>query len=419
MNSALYIRGGNRLHGQVQVHGAKNSVLPILAATVMGKDEIVISNCPDLKDVDSTVRILRHLGCRVTRDGPVLVVDPRTMCRYDVPDCLMREMRSSMVFLGAILARAGQASISFPGGCELGPRPIDLHLSSLRALGTRITEEGGNVICEGSGLSGTEISLSFPSVGATQNIMLAACAAKGQTRIVNAAREPEIEDLQEFLCVLGAKVSGAGTSTVVIEGRQPLGGGEHAILPDRIVAATYLCAAAVAGGDITVTAVEPAHLSTIISTLMEAGCEVNWGRDFVRLQREKTLKAMRPVRTMPYPGFPTDAQSPMMAVACLAQGTTMFVENIFLNRYRHVGELMRLGADIKVEGHVAVVYGVPHLYGTSVSATDLRGGASLVVAALGAEGESRITGLCHIDRGYAHLENALSSLGADIRRDNQ
>lgn len=414
--SAFIIRGGRPLSGTVKVHGAKNSVLPVLAATILCGGQSVIHNCPELSDVDSSLRILRHLGCIAYRDGEAVVVDSSTMNRVDIPDCLMREMRSSVVFLGAILARSGRANMSFPGGCELGPRPIDLHLSALRELGVRITEEGGNINCETDGLTGREINLSFPSVGATENIMLAASTAKGVTKITNAAREPEIEDLQAFLTVCGAKVAGAGSSTVIIEGVGSLRSAEHDIIPDRIVAATLLTAAAITGGDVTVERVNPNNLTAITGLMAETGCRLDISESSVRIAGGGKLRAMRPIRTMPYPGFPTDAQAPMMALAAVAEGTTVFVENIFESRYRHVGELLRMGADIKVEGRVAVVCGVPRLYGARVSATDLRGGAALVVAALGAEGESVVSELRHIDRGYQRLEDTLSSLGADIKR---
>ncbi len=412
----ILICGGNRLSGTVQVHGAKNSVLPILAASILSGKESVLHNCPDLKDVTASIQILECLGCKVKREGKTVVVDSSTLIRSDVPDHLMREMRSSVIFLGAILARTGYAHMSFPGGCELGSRPIDLHLSALRALGATIDEKGGNLICHAGKLQGCEINLSIPSVGATENTMLAACCAQGTTVITNAAREPEIVDLQTFLRGMGAHVYGAGSSTVIIEGGHPLNACSHTIMADRIVAATYLSAVAAAGGAVTLQGVDYRQLSTVTATLSQAGCEIDSGTDQVRIRCDGMLRGVRPVRTAPYPGFPTDAQAPLMAALAKSRGTTVFVENIFESRYRHVAELMRMGADIRVEGRVAVVCGVEALRGAAVRATDLRGGAAMVVAGLGAEGETRITGLEHIDRGYQDLEETLRSLGADIKR---
>ena len=412
--SVMYLRGGVPLEGELAVHGAKNSVLPILAACLLSPEECVIHNCPDLSDVTASLDILRHLGCRVARQGEMVTVDAGAPTGWDVPDNLMREMRSSVIFLGAVLGRMGRADLCAPGGCELGPRPIDLHLAAIRAMGAQIDESGGGLHCTGP-LSGGDIVLSIPSVGATENIMLAAAAARGTTTITNAAREPEIVDLQTFLRQLGADVRGAGSSVIVIRGGQALHGGEHTVIGDRIVAATYLTAAAAAGGQVEVTGVDYRHLSTVTAVLKEAGCAVKSGPDRVFLH-SAPLRGVRPVRTAPYPGFPTDAQAPLMAALARGSGCTVFVENMFESRYRHVDELSRMGADIRVEGRVAVVYGVPRLHAAQVKASDLRGGAALVVAALGAEGESRITGLHHIDRGYQDLEGALSGLGARIRR---
>ena len=414
--SAFLIEGGNRLHGAITVHGAKNSVLPILAAAILGRGESVIRNCPALSDVTASIAILEHLGCRVRMEGDTIWVDAGALTRRDVPDALMREMRSSVIFLGAILARTGEAVMSFPGGCELGPRPIDLHLAAIRKLGAQVEERFGELYCTGGNLTGCEITLSIPSVGATENAMLAAVAARGVTTITNAAREPEIVDLQNFLCTMGARVRGAGSSVVTVEGGRPLHGGEHVVIGDRIVAATYLAAVAAAGGETDVRGVDYRHLSTVTAVLSEAGCDVKSGPDHITIRSGAPLRGVRPVRTAPYPGFPTDAQAPLMAALCKGEGTSVFVENIFESRYRHVDELARMGADIRVEGKVAVVCGVPRLHGAAVKASDLRGGAALVVAALGAEGESTVTGLCHVDRGYQDLEGGLRSLGADIVR---
>ena len=412
----LQIRGGRRLEGSLRVQGAKNSVLPILAASLVSGAVSVIENCPALRDVEASAAILRHLGCTLRREGSTLIVDSGPVDRCDVPDALMREMRSSVLFLGAVLARTGCASLSLPGGCELGPRPIDLHLSGLRAMGAEIAQEGSDLRCRTAGLRGCEIQLTIPSVGATENLMLAACRAEGTTVIRNAAREPEIVDLQGFLRAMGASVQGAGSATVVVEGSRPLTDCRHAVLGDRIAAATYLAAAAASGGDVEVRGVSYRHLSTVTGIFSEAGCHVCSEPDSVRLRSRGRLRGVGPVHTAPYPGFPTDAQAPVMAALAGSLGETVFVENIFSDRYRHVRELRRLGADIRTEGRVAVVHGVPYLHGAQVRATDLRGGAGLTVAALAAMGESEIAGLEHIDRGYEEIETVLAALGADIRR---
>ena len=415
--SAYLVEGGNRLQGTAWVHGAKNSVLPILAATILCPGESVVHNCPDLSDVRASIAILEHLGCRVERAGDTVTVDASALTGRDVPDALMREMRSSVIFLGAILARLGEAVMSFPGGCELGPRPIDLHLAAIRSLGAQVRELGGELHCSAAGgLAGCEITFSIPSVGATENAMLCACGAEGVTVICNAAREPEIVDLQAFLRALGADVRGAGTSVITVRGKKPLHGGEHTVMPDRIVAATLLTAVAAAGGETELLGTDYRQLSTVTAVLTEAGCRIRSGSDSIHICREAPLRGVRPIRTAPYPGFPTDAQPPVMAALCQGTGTTVFVENMFESRYRHVDELSRMGADIRVEGKVAVVCGVERLHGAALQAADLRGGAALVVAALGAEGRSEITGLHHMDRGYYGLEDTLRGLGADIVR---
>ena len=409
------IAGGRPLTGSLQAQGAKNSVLPILAATILHSGTSVLHNCPHLRDVDASIRILRHLGCRAEWERDSLVVDTAGMQCCEIPDHLMREMRSSVIFLGAILARCGRADLSMPGGCELGPRPIDLHLSALRQLGARIEEGGGRLRCEAGELRGREITLSIPSVGATENAILAACGSEGTTVLMNAAREPEILDLQRFLAGMGCAVQGAGTSTVTIQGRSPTHDSEHTIMPDRIVAATYLAAVAAAGGEVELRQVDYRHLATVTGALHEAGCQVHSTGDAVLLRSSGNLHSIRPVRTAPYPGFPTDAQAVLMAALLRSRGATVFVENIFENRYRHVDELIRMGADIRVEGRVAVVCGVDRLQGAQVRATDLRGGAALVVAALSAQGESRVSCIHHIQRGYEDIARDLRMLGAEIR----
>lgn len=414
--SRLLIRGGNRLQGEVTIQGAKNSVLPILAATILTGGSVVLRRCPRLRDVEASIRILRALGCKAGWRGDVLEVDTAGMTGCDVPDALMREMRSSVIFLGAILARCGEASLTSPGGCELGPRPIDLHLSGLRALGAEIDDTGGALHCKAAKLTGREIVLGFPSVGATENLMLAACGAEGVTVISNAAREPEVVDLQNFLNACGARVSGAGSSAVSIEGGQDLHGCTYRVMPDRIAAATYLCAAASAGGDIYLRGAEEGHLSTVTAALREAGCTVTADSGGIRALCRERLRAVGPVQTAPYPGFPTDAQAVLMAALLRSRGATVFEENIFENRYRHVDELIRMGASIRVSGRVAVVTGVERLHSAPVRCTDLRGGAALCVAALAAEGETRVSQICHIDRGYEDLARDLRALGADAVR---
>ena len=413
--SVLQIEGGHPLSGSVRIQGAKNSVLPILAATLLSPGTCVIHRCPDLTDVSHTLEILRTLGCRVERQGDTVTVDASAPTGFSVPDHLMREMRSSVVFLGPILGRMGRAELSYPGGCELGPRPIDLHLQALRALGAEIGEKNGRLFFEGR-LTGTDITLALPSVGATENAILAAVRAEGVTTVNNAAREPEIADLQNFLNALGADVRGAGSSVITVRGGRPLHGGEHTVIPDRIVACTYLSAVAAAGGEGELVGVDWRQLSPVTTVLAEAGCGVSSGRDRIRITASGRLNGTRPIRTAPYPGFPTDAQAVVMAALCRAEGATVFVENMFDSRYRHVDELTRMGADIRVEGRVAVVYGVSRLFGARVHAADLRGGAALAVAALGAEGNTTLDRLSYIDRGYADLPGDLRALGARIRR---
>ena len=412
--SQIVIRGGRPLAGSISVQGAKNSVLPLLAATILHPGTTVLRGCPHLSDVDASIRILRHLGCATRWEGTDLIVDASGVSRWDIPDHMMREMRSSVIFLGALLARLGWAEMSYPGGCELGPRPIDLHVAALQTLGASIREEGGGLCCEAQRLTGREITLSMPSVGATENAILAACGAEGETVIVNAAREPEIVDLQEFLRAMGCRIHGAGSSTICIQGGQMTHDTIHTVMPDRIVAATYLSAVAAAGGEVELTNVNYKHLSTVMAALYGAGCQISGDERHIRLRSEGRLRAVGPIRTAPYPGFPTDAQAVLMAALLRSRGTTVFVENIFKNRYRHVDELCRMGADIHVVDRVAVVTGVEKLCGAPVRSPDLRGGAALLVAGLAAEGETCVGDIHHIHRGYEDPVRDLKMLGADI-----
>ena len=415
--SVYVIEGGRTLSGEVKIQGSKNSTLPILAATLLCGGESVLFNCPRLSDVEASLDILRYIGCTARREGSTVIVDTGSVSRCEIPPALMHRMRSSIIFLGAMIARFGRVRMSFPGGCELGPRPIDLHLDALREMGVEISEEHGELDCYVSDrLRGADIVLPIPSVGATENIMIAAGAAHGATTISNAAREPEIVDLADFLNACGADVSGAGGSTIVIEGSSELHPATHSIIPDRIVAATLMSAAAVTGSDIRFTGIIPSHLESVLPVFRDSGCDIDIRGGGMRLTAPYRLTAPKLIRTMPYPGFPTDAQAPVMSMAAVADGMTVFVENMFVSRYSHVSELCRLGADIRVEGKVAVVDGVRRLLSADVSARDLRGAAALAVAALCAEGVSKIRGIEYLERGYEDFEQVLSSLGADVKK---
>ncbi len=415
--SKMRIAGRQRLSGAVKVQGAKNSALPILAAAVLTKGESVIYNCPALSDVEASLQILRWLGCRAERSGNTVLVSCDGIDRFDIPDALMRKTRSSIVFLGAVLAARGRAKLSFPGGCEIGLRPIDIHLRALKKLGAVIKERHGFLDCRAPhGLVGAEIALPFPSVGATEDIMLAACTASGTTTVINAAREPEISDLADYLNNCGAKIYGAGEGVIVIDGVESLGCCEHAVIPDRIVAATLISCAAITGSEITLQGVIHSHLGAVVSAFEDAGCVFSSHENELRVSAPQRLQAMKIVRTMPYPGFPTDAQAPLLAASTVADGTTVFIENIFENRYRHTAELVRMGAEIKTEGKFAVVEGVSRLYGASVEAGDLRGAAALIAAGLSAEGTTEVGGVRYLERGYEDFELVLTSLGADIKK---
>ena len=412
--SYLMIGGGRPLHGRIAVQCAKNSVLPVLAAALLAGDTCRIAACPRLSDVETAAEILRHLGCTAQWDGGDLLVDTTHISRCDIPEELMRKMRSSVIFLGAILSRCGQAELSYPGGCELGPRPIDLHLTALRTLGAEINEIGGSLLCRANRLRGADIVLTLPSVGATENAILAACGAEGTTVIANAAREPEIADLQDFLQKLGVEIHGAGTSAITVQGKGTLHGCTHRCIGDRIAASTYLCAAAAAGGQVTLTGIDYRHLATVTTALHQAGCRLQCDDDTITLESSGRLRAIAPVRTSPYPGFPTDAQPLLMAALLRSEGATMFVENMFESRYRHVPELLRMGAEIRLEGRVAVVCGVTDLHGAAVRSADLRGGAALVIAGLQAQGVTQIHNIHHIQRGYQDIAGDLAALGAEV-----
>lgn len=414
----LIINGGKVLSGSVALQGSKNSVLPILAAAVLIDGISVIHNCPDLTDITAALKILEHIGCKTKREGHTVIVDASGAKRFDIPENLMREMRSSIVFLGALLARFGRGKVTSPGGCEIGLRPIDLHLSAFKNMGVTVRENCGMLECSASdGIKGCHISLAFPSVGATENIMLASMGASGETVITNAAREPEIIDLAYFLSKCGAKISGAGQSVIRIRAPKKLFRTEHRIIPDRIVASTYMACAASTRGKILISGVAREHLAPVVPVFVSAGCELNFRGNDLIFKAPYRLSRVKSIRTMPYPGFPTDSQAIIMAMLARAKGTSVITEKIFENRFRHIPELIKMGADIRVEdGCVAVIEGVDSLNGARVSATDLRGGCAMVVAALGANGKTVIDKIHHIDRGCEALEDRLGELGADIKR---
>ena len=414
----LEIKGDRRLSGELKVQGSKNSALPILAASLLPEGECVIHNCPDLKDVRVGIKILENLGCKCTYNSleKVVTVDTQGAKNCEIPENLMCEMRSSVMFLGAILSKMRKAKISYPGGCELGPRPINLHLKAFRQLGVEIEEYNGYIYCQIDKVKPGIVNLQIPSVGATENIMLLCAISDGETVIQNAACEPEIEDLQNFLCSMGADIEGAGSSQIVIKGVKKLVPSEYQVIPDRIAATTYICAAACCGGDILLKDVCINHISQQLSMLKDSGLNIDADGTDVRIKAKNRLSALKLIKTSPYPGFPTDAQALFMASMATADGTTIFVENIFESRYKHISELTKMGADITAEGRVAVVRGCDFLQGARVCAADLRGGAALVIAGLSAFDKTQVSGIGHIDRGYECIEKNFQALGADIKR---
>ncbi|MBR0141681.1 MAG: UDP-N-acetylglucosamine 1-carboxyvinyltransferase [Ruminococcus sp.] len=413
------VTGGRRLRGEIKLQGSKNSALPIMAAAILPEGQCLIKNCPELTDVYSAARILNSLGCKCSFSDNQVFTDSALISSTEISEELMREMRSSIVFMGAVLGRMKECTVSIPGGCELGPRPIDMHISSLRKMGIDIRETGGRIICRtrSERPKGAKINLNFPSVGATENIILCAVLADGETVINNAAREPEISDLCGFLRKCGADIKGDGESRIIINGKEKLHGCEYSVMPDRIAAATYLSMTAAAGGEIILKNACVAETEPFLSVIEQTGCTVSTGERKIYLRSGARLHAVRDrIRTMPYPGFPTDAQAVLMSALSVADGTSVFEENIFDCRYRHTQALAKMGADIQVMGKIAVIKGVNRLHGANAEATDLRGGASMIAAALAAEGTSEISRIYHIDRGYEKIEEAVRLLGGDIKR---
>lgn len=410
------IQGGRVLQGETRIYGAKNAALPILAASLMVRGVTRLHDVPNLQDVQVMLEILQRLSARAEWIEPGTVeIDATNVSSTDVPEDLMQRMRSSIFLMGPLLARFGDVRLSKPGGCVIGQRPIDYHLRGIRQLGAKVEEQHGFIRCTSHRLYGNLLSLDFPSVGATENLMMAAALADGETIIENAAREPEIVDLARFLNACGAKIRGAGEHRIVISGVHHLHDGEHTVIPDRIVTGTLLMAAAITGGEVVLRNADANHLLAVLGKLQESGLRVYSEHDIITCKR---ADAIRPVdmRTEPYPGFPTDLQAPFMSMLTLAKGTSILRENVFEARFKHVDELLRMGADIRVDMRTAVIRGVSRLSGATVEASDLRGGAALVVAALAAEGETEIRGLRHIDRGYESLHQQLAQLGASIER---
>ena len=408
------IKGSNKLEGKVKISGSKNAALPIIAASILNAGKTTLYNVPNIHDTQMMFEILKNLGGKVEKKNNKIIIDTSKIKKYEIPEDLMRQMRSSVILAGSLIGKYQKAIFSYPGGCDIGTRPIDLHLKGFEKLGINITKNYGNISCICDKIVGEKIDLDFPSVGATENIMLASCLGEGTTQINNAAREPEIIDLQNFLNKMGAKIQGAGSNKIQIEGVKKLNDVSYNIMPDRIETGTFLCAAAMSQGNIIIENTNINHITPIISKLEEANCKLKLEKDKIELKAPKKLKALE-IRTMPYPGFPTDMQSIFVSMLTIAKGTSIIVENIFESRYKYTQELIRMGAKITIEGKSAIVKGTRKLYGANVNATDLRGGAALVLAGIVAKGETTIENIEYILRGYENLNKKLENLGVNIK----
>lgn len=414
--SKYIIRGGTPVAGDIRIKGAKNSVLTLLAACILTDGKVTLHDCPHISDVNTMLAILERLGCRTSRTGDDVTVDSAGISGDKIPGGLASELRSSIFLLGSLLSRLKKAKVAYPGGCEIGLRPIDIHLAGLRELGVRIVEKHGYIDCDSTRAHSADIMLDLPSVGATENLVMTCVFLKGVSVIRNCAKEPEIVDLQNFLNAMGAKVSGAGTGVITIEGVEKLHGVEYTPIPDRIVAGTWLIGAAICGGELTLSNVNPEHLSSLIAKLPKSTCKITCARDKINIICNGRCESIPKVETTYYPGFPTDLQTQILTLQTVSVGTSVVVENIFETRFKTVPELLKMGADVTVNGRTAVVRGVRSLNGARVSATDLRGGASLVLAGMCAQGETVIDNIYHIDRGYEDLTSVLSSIGVNIKR---
>ena len=408
------IEGGKKLEGTVKISGSKNASLPILAATILSEKTNKLYNVPQIKDTKTTLEILKLLGCKIKQNSGKIEINSKHITKTEIPEHLMREMRSTVIMAGALLGRFKEVTFSYPGGCDIGSRPIDLHINAFKKLGVEITEEAGFIKCKANKIIGTNIDLDFPSVGATENIILATVLSTGTTTINNAAMEPEIIDMVQFLKKMGAKIQGEGTNQIRIDSIEKLSGVSYNIMPDRIEAGTILCAVAATGGNVTLDNVMPEHLTAVINKLEETGCKIEVNNKKITLNAPKKLKSID-IKTMTYPGFPTDLQQIFATMLVKASGTSIIVENIFESRYKYISELRKMGAKVTVEGKTAIIKGARKLNATTVVCTDLRGGAALVIAGLIAKGKSRVENIGYIQRGYENLENKLGSLGAKIK----
>ncbi len=410
------IEGGKKLVGEIEIQGAKNAALPILAAAIMTENTVKIHNVPNLIDVDNMLRILRNLGVNAEQNGKTVTVRADKVNSHSIENNLAKELRSSIFLLGAVLSRKKCAVVAYPGGCDIGLRPIDIHIKALKDLGVKIEEKAGYVYCDGKDAKAGEVCLDYPSVGATENVILAATGLKGTSVIYNAAREPEIVELQNFLNSMGGKVRGAGTPRITVEGTESLNGTEYTVMPDRIVAGTYMIAVIMNGGEVALKGVKGTEINSLISKLSKNSCNIATDNGIIYIKAKGRPKAINYISTQPYPGFPTDLQAPFMALQTISLGTCVLTENIFENRFRHVPELRKMGADIIVKDKTAVIKGVTNLVGAEVYAQDLRGGAALVLAGLTARGITVVNDVYHVDRGYENIEKQLTELGANIIR---
>ena len=411
--ASYIIEGGRRLEGTVKISGSKNSALPIIAATILNSGKTILYNVPNIQDTYMMFKILETLGAKVERKNGKVKIDTSKIKKFEIPEELMHKMRSSVILAGALIGRYKRAIFSYPGGCDIGSRPIDLHLKSFEKLGIVVNQNHGSIECSAEEIKGEKINLDFPSVGATENAILASILADGITTITNAAREPEIVDLQNFLNKMGAKVIGAGTDEIQIEGVKRLKDTSYNIMPDRIEAGSFLCFAAATKGNVILEKVNPNHITPIIHKLEEADCKIIVDKSKIKIVAPKKLKALD-IKTMPYPGFPTDMQSIMAAMLTTAKGTSIIIENIFENRYKYTQELNKMGAKITIEGKSAIIRGTRKLYGANVKSTDLRGGAALILAGLMAKGKTEIDEIEYILRGYENLDEKLRKLGASV-----